>query len=321
MELTKKCEAPFEPTASKPKKNGRRFVYFKNNWHKYLMLAIPVVMVLVFCYFPMYGILIAFQKYNIMKGVWASSWVGLDNFKAAFSLPRFWHVVGNTIRLGVLSLLIGFPMPILLAILINEIRHQKVVKFIQTFSYLPHFLSIAIVGGIVYNLCAPDTGIFNQILKAFGQGNIPFLTDSTWWIVTYLAAEIWQTTGWGSIIYIAAITTINPELYEAGIVDGCNRLQKIRYITLPSIKPTIVLMLILRMGDVINASFDRSFVLGNSIVSDVSEVISVYVYNVGLGQGSFDLATVVGLFQSVVSLVLVLIVNAIAKAVGEEGLW
>lgn len=293
----------------------------RRNWQKYLMLAIPVVMVFIFSYAPMYGILAAFQKYNVIKGIWGSEWVGLDNFRDAFTLPRFWHVMGNTLRLSLLSLVFGFPMPIILAILLSEMANSKIVKCVQTFSYLPHFLSVSIVGGIVYNLCAPDTGLFNELLKLAGQDNAPFLTDSTWWIATYIVSDIWQGMGWGSIIYIASITTINPEMFEAAIVDGCSRLKRIWHITLPSIKPTIILMLILSMGGIIGVGFDKPYVFGNSMVSDVSEVISVFVYNVGLRENNFNLATVVGIFQSIVSAAMVLTVNAIAKWMGEEGLW
>ncbi len=300
---------------------GGRAAYLRKNWQKYLMLSVPLAMVFVFSYMPLYGLLIAFQKYNIMKGVWGSPWVGLDNFVFAFTLPRFWRVVLNTLRLSLLSLLFGFPIPILLAVVLNEMKHPKIVKSIQTFSYLPHFLSASIIGGIVFNLCAPGTGVFNQILKLLGRGDFPFLTDPAGWISTYVLSGIWQETGWQSIIYIAAITTINPEVFEAATVDGCSRLQRIWYVTLPSIRPTIVLMLILSMGDIINVSFDKPYVLGNSIVSEVSEVISVYVYNVGLGQNNFTLATVVGLFQSVVGAAMVLTVNAVAKLFGEDGLW
>ena len=301
--------------------NQRQLNYLFNNWQKYLMLALPIILIFIFSYCPMYGILVAFQKYNIMKGIWGSEWIGLENFRYAFTLPRFWHVVVNTLRISLLSLIFGFPMPIILAILINEMRNARIVKCIQTFSYLPHFLSAAIVGGIVYNLCAPDTGIFNQLLALTGQDNAPFLTDNNWWIATYVVSDIWQGMGWGSIIYIAAIANINHEMFEASIVDGCNRLQRILHIILPSILPTIILMLILSMGGIISVGFDKPYVFGNPIVSDVSEVISIFVYNVGLGQNNYELATVVGLFQSLVGAAMVLTVNAIAKAIGEEGLW
>lgn len=301
--------------------NKKYGLYFKRNWQKYLMLVIPATFVLVFSYGPMYGILIAFQKFNIMQGVWGSKWVGFDNFIYAFTLPRFWKVIFNTLRISLLSLVFGFPVPILLAILISEMVNSKIAKSVQTISYLPHFLSASIVGGIVYNLCAPSVGVFNQIVKIMGLGEVPFLTDPKWWLFTYIISGIWQSMGWGAIIYIAAITGINPEMFESAKVDGCSRLQKIWYITLPSIKPTIILMLILSMGDIINVGFDRPYVFGNSMVSDVSEVISVFVYNVGLGESNYELATVVGLFQSIVGIALVLSVNAIAKVSGEEGIW
>jgi putative aldouronate transport system permease protein len=303
-----------------PRKKGLSH-YLRRDWQKYLMLLFPVALVFLFNYVPMYGILIAFKDYNFMKGVWASPWVGLDNFIHAFSLPRFSRVLRNTLVINLLSLVIYFPMPIMLAIIISEMKNSKIVRIVQTVSYLPHFLSTVIVGGIVYQLCAPRTGLFNQILVLLGLNEVPFLTNPTMWLFTYVISGVWEGVGWGSIIYIAAITGINPELFEAAIIDGANRLQRIWHITLPSIKSTIVLMLILKMGSIISIGFDRPFVFSNPLVADVSEVISLFVYYVGLGQGDYKLGTVVGLFQSVVGAVMVLIVNAISKALGEEGLW
>ena len=269
----------------------------------------------------MFGIVVAFKDYNFMKGVWASPWVGLDNFKYAFSLPRFGRVVRNTLVINLLSLIVYFPMPIILAIMISEMKRAKIVRIVQTVSYLPHFLSTVIVGGIVYQLCAPKTGLINQILTSIGMEEIPFLTHPIWWLFTYVVSGVWEGVGWGSIIYIAAIAGINPELFEAAIIDGANRIQRIWHVTLPSIKPTSELMYIFRMGSIISIGFDRPFVFSNPLVTEVSEVISLFVYYVGLGQGDFKIATVVGLFQSVVGAVMVLTVNAISKALGEEGLW
>lgn len=294
--------------------------WFKRDWQKYAMLLLPMLFVLVFCYIPMYGVVIAFQDYNIMKGVFGSQWVGLENFIYAFSLPRFMRVLKNTLVLNMMGLILGFPMPILFALFISELKNAKIVKTIQTVSYLPHFLSTVIIGGLVSQLCAPDVGIFNLIIKSITGENFPFLTSNVPWMFTYVISGIWQAIGWDSIIYIAGILGINPELYEAATVDGAGRFQRIWHVTLPGIKPLIVLMLILSMGDIISIGFDKPYVFGNPMVSDVSEVISIFVYNVGLGQGNYSLATVVGLFQSVVGAIMVLTVNRIAKAMGEQGI-
>lgn len=292
----------------------------RKDWQKYLMLLIPVIFVFIFSYVPMYGVTIAFQKYNIIKGMFHSPWVGFDNFVYAFTLPRFGRVIRNTLIINILDLILGFPAPVLFAILLNEMRNAKIIKTVQTVSYLPHFLSAVIIAGIVQSMCAPKTGLFNQIIAILGGGDAPFLTQPVWWLFTYVLSGIWQGIGWGSILYIAAIAGINPELYEAAKVDGAKRLKRIWHITLPGIKPTIILMLILSMGRIINIGFERPYVFSNPMVTDISEVISLFVYNVGLGQGDFTLGTTVGLFQSVVGAIMILVVNAIAKSLGEEGL-
>ncbi len=292
----------------------------KDDWQKYLMLMLPVLLVFIFAYLPMYGVVMPFQKFNIVKGIWGSKWIGFDNFIRTFTLPRFGRVLGNTLLINILSLITHFPCPIIFAIFLSEMKNRRIIKVVQTVSYLPKFLSTVIVAGIVYQLCAPNTGLLNQIIGALGGSNIPFLTKPIPWLATYILSGIWEGIGWSSIIYIAAIAGVNPELYEAAIVDGATRMQKIWHITLPAIKGTIVLMLILSMGGIISIGFDRPYCFGNPLVTDVSEVISTFVYYVGLAQGDYDLAATVGLFQSVVGFALVMIVNAVAKALGEQGL-
>lgn len=295
--------------------------YLKRDWQKYIMLIIPLGFIILFNYIPMYGITIAFKDFNIIKGIMDSPWVGLKNFQYAFTLPRFGRVLRNTLVINLLSLAVGFPAPIMLAIMLNEMRRIRIVKIVQTVSYLPHFLSTVIIGGIVYQLCAPRTGVINQIIFALAGTEVPFMTEPGWWLFTYVFSGVWEGIGWNSIIFIAAIANINPELNEAAIVDGASRFKRILHVTLPCIRPTITLMLILKMGQIISIGFDRPFVFSNPMVSEVSEVISLFVYNVGLGEGNFTLATVVGLFQSVVGASMVIIVNAIIKMMGEDGLW
>jgi putative aldouronate transport system permease protein len=292
----------------------------KKDWQKYLMLAIPLIVVFVFNYIPMYGIVMPFQKYNIIKGVFGSTWIGFANFITTFTMPRFGRVLRNTLLINILSLIMGFPAPVILAVFISEMKNTLIVKTVQTVSYLPHFLSSVIIAGLVSQLCAPHTGLFNQFVAVTGGSDLPFLTQPVWWLFTYIVSGIWEGIGWGSIIYIAAITAVNPELYEAAIVDGATRMQKIWHVTLPSIRPMIVLMLILSMGGIVSIGFERPWAFSNAMVTDISEVISIFVYNVGLGQGNFDIGATVGLFQSTVGVALVLIVNAIAKVMGEQGL-
>jgi putative aldouronate transport system permease protein len=295
--------------------------YMRNYYVLYLLFLPPLVYFIIFKYAPMYGILVAFKDYNIFTGVWASPWIGIDAFKEIFTMPMFLQALRNTFLLNFLDLVFGFPAPILLAILLSEIAMQWYKKAAQTVLYLPHFLSWVIIGSISLQLLAPESGAVNIILDKFGLGPIPFLTDTTAWVISYVVWGIWQSVGWNTIIFLAAITGINPELYEAAVMDGAGRLRKIWHITLPGIKPTIIILLILAVGRVSQIGFDRPFVLSNSLVMTYSDVISTFVYRIGLRSFQFTIATAVGLFQSVVGLVFLLGTNYIADKVGEQGIW
>ncbi|MDR6551751.1 ABC transporter permease subunit [Paenibacillus qinlingensis] len=286
----------------------------------YLLLLLPMAYIAIFRYAPIYGVVMAFQDYNIFEGISGSEWVGLDVFKFIFEQNSFYRALKNTLVLNLLDLVAGFPAPIILAILINEIRHVRFKKVTQTILYLPHFLSWVIIGGMVY-LMFSSGGMANSVLSSLGLGNIEFLSQKTNWLIMYLAIGVWQSAGWGTIIYLASIIGINKELYEAADMDGCSRLRKIWHITLPGMKPTIIILLILQIGRMISIGFDRPFVMGNSLVSEYSDVISTFVYRIGIGSGDFSQATAVGLFQSVVGLVFLLAANYIAKKIGEQGIW
>ncbi|MCS7462851.1 ABC transporter permease subunit [Paenibacillus doosanensis] len=275
---------------------------------------------IIFKYAPIYGILMAFQDYNIFEGISGSEWVGLDVFQFIFQQKSFYRALINTLALNFLDLVAGFPAPILLAVLLNELRYARFKKITQTILYLPHFLSWIIIGGMVY-LMFSSAGIANSVLTGLGFGHIEFLSQKTNWLIMYVLIGVWQSAGWGTIIYLAAITGINKELYEASDMDGCSRLRKIWHITLPGIKPTIIILLILQIGRMLSIGFDRPFVMGNSLVSEYSDVISTFVYRVGIGSGDFSQATAVGLFQSVVGLVFLVAANCIAKKIGEQGIW
>ncbi|WP_240416001.1 ABC transporter permease [Paenibacillus periandrae] len=286
----------------------------------YFLLLLPMAYIIIFKYAPIYGVLMAFQDYNIFEGISGSEWVGLDVFKFIFEQNSFYRALKNTLVLNFLDLIVGFPAPIILAILLNELRHVRFKKATQTILYLPHFLSWIIIGGMAY-LIFSSGGMANSFLSSLGFANIEFLSEKTNWLIMYLAIGIWQSAGWGTILYLAAITGINKELYEAADMDGCNRLRKIWHITLPGIKPTIIILLILQIGRMLSIGFDRPFVLGNSLVSEYSDVISTFVYRIGIGSGDFSQATAVGLFQSVVGLVFLVTANFIAKKIGEQGIW
>ena len=301
----------------------RRANWFKRDWRLYAMLAIPVIWYLLFCYKPMIGVMIAFQKYSLVKGMWGSKFVGLKNFEFVMGLRDFPLALQNTLYLNLLGLILGFPVPIILAIMLNEIRSKGVKRVSQTLLYLPHFLSWIIIGGMVLKIFAPTTGVVNATLLKWGliDKNIPFLTDGPTWQMTYTLVGVWQNMGWGTILYLSAITGINMELFEAAKIDGANKLQQIWHVTLPGIRSTIVVLLILNVGQMMNISFDRPYILGNTLVQDYCDVLSTFVYRTGITNAKFDRATAIGLFQSVVGLILISGANFITKKMGEDGIW
>jgi len=294
---------------------------FRRDAFLYLLLLLPVVYFVLFRYVPMYGVTIAFKDFNIFSGIWASDWNGWAQFQEIFSTREFYQVVRNTLVLNVLDLVVGFPFPLFLALVINEVRSRRYKKTVQTLIYLPHFLSWVIVGGLVLQVLAPDKGLVNIVLKSLGMAQIDFLTNGPHWVATYVAVGIWQSAGWGTILFLAAMTGISPELYEAAEVDGASRWQRIWKITVPSLTPVIVLLFVLQVGRLTSISFDRPFILGNPLVNDYAQVISTYVYDVGLKSMRFNIATAVGLFQSLVGLVLLLLTNWMAERNGQEGIY
>jgi putative aldouronate transport system permease protein len=286
-----------------------------------LLMSIPILVYLfIFSYRPLKGLIMAFQNYR--PGKKDQVWVGLKHFKSLFTDEGFLRVLRNTICMSVINLSFGFIFAILLAILLNEIKSSGYKRVVQSVSYLPHFLSWIIVTGLVQNFLSTDGGVINGILMQLHLIKTPihFLGDpgKFWWIVG--GSHVWKETGWNSIIYLAAITAISPELYEAAYIDGANRFQKIRYITLPGIKPTIIVLLILNLGWILNAGFEVQFLLGNGIVQDVSETIDIFVLRNGISQGNYSLATAAGLFRSFVSLFMLTTANLLAKRFGEERL-
>jgi putative aldouronate transport system permease protein len=304
----------------KIRRKNRIVQNFKRDYLLYVLLLLPMAYFVIFRYAPIYGVLMAFQDYNIFQGISGSEWVGLDVFHFIFQQDSFYRALKNTLLLNLLDLAAGFPAPIILAVLLNELRFTRFKKLMQTVLYLPHFLSWVIIGGMVY-LMFSSGGMANTILSGIGLGKIEFLSDKTNWLIMYVAVGIWQSAGWGTILYLAAIVGINKDLYEAAVMDGCSRLRKIWHITLPGIKPTIIILLILQIGRMVSIGFDRPFVMGNSLVSDYSDVISTYVYRVGIGSGDFSQATAVGLFQSVVGLIFLVSANYFSKKIGEQGIW
>jgi putative aldouronate transport system permease protein len=303
------------------KTKNRNLIYLSRHWMLYAMLILPMAFFIMFRYVPMTNIVIAFKDYNMFKGVWPSDWAGLKWFGQAFRSPDFYNVLRNTIVLNLLDLVVGFPAPVILAVFLNELRFPLYKRFTQTVVYLPHFLSWIIISGIASKLLAPGAGIVNIALGKMGIGPIDFLMKPTLWVGTYIAFGIWKEVGWGTIIYLAAITGINPELYEAAEVDGAGRLRKIWNVTLPGIRSTIVVLLIMNLGRILGSEFDRPYTMGNSLVVSVADVISTMVYRVGIRSFQFSYTAAIGLFQSVVCVVFLLGANALAKRFGERGIW
>jgi putative aldouronate transport system permease protein len=272
----------------------------------------------------MTNIVVAFKDYNIFQGVWSegSPWVGWKWFERAFASRDFWNALRNTLWLNFLDLAVGFPAPIILALLLNELVLKRFKKLTQTIIYLPHFLSWIIVSSIATRLLAPSTGVVNIFLvNNFGIGPIDFLMDKSKWVMTYVLFGVWKEMGWGTIIYLAAITGINPELYEAAEVDGAGRGRKLWHITLPGIRPTIVVLLIMNIGRILGIELDRPYTMMNNIVMEVADVISTLVYRVGIRSFQYSLTAAIGLFQSLVCVIFLVAANSLAKKFGERGIW
>ena len=299
-------------------------VYMKRYWQLYALLALPLLYLLVFKYAPMGYIQIAFKKYSIVQSVWKMPLAGNHGFEyfiKAFKNKDFLLALRNTLTLNLFDLVIGFPAPIIFALILNELCFKRFKKVVQTIAYMPHFLSWVIVYSLALQLFAPGEGLVNMMIEGLGGKSIPFLNDPTHWIATYIGVGVWQSFGWNSIVYLAAIAGINPELYEAAAVDGAGRFRKMWHITLPGIKPTIVVLLIMSLGNILGSGFDRPFAFQNNLVMKVADVISTYVYRTGIKGLQFSLTTAVGLFQSVVGVFFLLMANWLSRRLGERGIW
>ncbi|QJD88186.1 sugar ABC transporter permease [Cohnella herbarum] len=292
----------------------------KDNRYLFLMFALPFIYFIVFKYGPMFGLLIAFKDYNVMKGVFRSEWVGFHHFKQFIFDPYFWKLVRNTVVINVYMLVFYFPAPIILALLLNEIRKGMFKRFVQSVSYLPHFLSTVVVCGMIVNLLASD-GIVNQVVQAFGGEHIPFLMLSDWFRTIYVSTEVWQKIGWGSIIYLAALAGVDPSLYESARLDGANRWKQVLHITLPGIAPVISILFLLTLGDILSIGYEKILLLYTGATYETADVISTYIYRRGVLGADFSYGTAVGLFQSIIAFVLIYGANKGAKRLGAASLW
>ena len=286
----------------------------------YLLMVPGLLYFVLFRYLPMFGLVIAFKDYNIFKGIWASDWVGLANFEALVQSSDFWNVMKNTLVISLTKILIGFPIPILLAILLNDIKSMRFKRVTQTFLYLPHFLSWVVIGGIMLNLFSPVFGLAGEVFRTLGiePVNIMAKKGSIFWVVIF--SDVWKEAGWSTIVFLAALTQVDESLYEAAKMDGANKFKQMLHITLPCISSIVIVMLILRIGKVMNAGFEQILVLQNPITMESIDIFDTYVYREGLGRGSYSFAAAVDTFKSVIALILVTSANKISKMFGEEGI-
>lgn len=296
-------------------------IRMKKDWELYLLISIPVILFCIFNYLPLYGLQIAFKRYNLSLGIWGSGWVGWANFERFFSSYYFWQLLGNTLTLSVYQLIATFPIPIILALMMNEVKSRRFKKMVQTVIYMPHFISIVVLVGMMTALFSTNTGVVNNFLVAIGLERFPFLTDSGAFKHMYVWSAVWQNTGWSTVVYMAALAGVDVQQYEAASIDGASRLKKIIYITLPSIIPTAVILFIMNAGRIMNVGFEKVFLMQNPMNADAADVISTFVYNAGVIDGDYSFSTAVGLFNNVINLILVFTVNKIAQKLGETSLW
>jgi putative aldouronate transport system permease protein len=295
--------------------------YIKRDYILYLFLLPALVYFIIFRYGPMFGIVIAFKDYNMFQGIFASKWVGFDVFRRIFNEEFFWLSVKNTIVLNLLVLAVTFPASIIISLMLNEVNSRFFKRTSQSILYLPYFISWVTIAGIVTNMFSVNNGSINNLLVKMGQNPIPFLIENGWWIFVYVLSNAWKDVGWGTIIYLAALAGVDETLYEAAYIDGATKLQRIWHITLPCISSTMVVMLILSISRMMYIGLDAPILLQNSKVIDVSEVLSTYVYKMGLQRVQYSFATAVGLFQSVINIILLTIADRFAKAINQEGIF
>ena len=304
-----------------PKKKINYAVYFKNNWQLYVLILPAIIYFIVFNYMPLYGIQIAFKDFKAVFGIAGSKWVGLKHFENFFHAYYFKRLLANTLLLNVYNLLWSFPVPIILAILLNQIKGPRIKRFIQTSIYVPYFISTVVLAGMLYIFLSPTSGILNVLREALGMKAVDFMSDAKAFRSIYIISGIWQSAGWGTILYIASLSGVDPSLYEAAEIDGASIWQKIRYIDIPSIVPVIVMVFILDCGKLLSSNTDKALVMQTAGNIPTSDIIGVYVYNIGLGSGQFSYTTAIGLFINVINFVIIITANQISKKISDVGLF
>lgn len=303
------------------RKNSLGNILYKQKY-LYLLFIPGAIYFIIFKYIPMFGIVIAFQNYDIFDGFLHSKWIGFKNFTSFFTGPSFWQIIRNTLLLNIYLIIWGFPVPIILSLLLNEVKNNKYKRFIQTVSYLPHFISSVVIVGIVTDFLSPSTGpIAHFINSIIGKSDVLYMAEPNWFRTIYVITDIWRSMGWGTIIYLAALSGVDPQLYDAGLVDGANRFQRIINITIPSIIPTIIIVLILRMGSILSVGFETVYLMQNALNTSSSEVISTFVYKRGIVSANYSFGTAVDVFNSLIGFIMIITVNKICSKLTETSLW
>lgn len=303
------------------KPNRKIWNQVKRDYELYLFLLPIIIIYLVFKYYPMYGIQIAFKDFSPSRGIWGSEWVGFKHFIDFFDSYNFWTIMTNTLTLSVLSLVFSFPAPIIIAIMLNQMLAKRYKKIVQTVIYAPHFISTVVLVGMLNVFLSPNSGIVNHIITLFGGDPIMFLADEGWFRPLYILSGVWQETGFATIIYLAALAGVNPELHEAAIMDGASKWKRVMHVDIPSILPTIVILLILALGNIMGIGFEKAFLMQNDLNYATSNIIPTYVYEIGIQKAQYSFSTAIGLFNSVVNIILIITVNRIAKKLTETSLW
>lgn len=324
MEVTRIKTVPPNPSEwVAPRKRagtgvGRKIM---KHWQFYLLVFLPLLYIIIFKYIPMFGVIIAFKEYNVVQGILGSPWAGLKYFKQLFEVPFFWQYFKNTLEISLYGMAIGFPAPIILALALNEIRNGVFKKSVQMVTYAPYFISTVVIVSILIVNLSPNVGLLSNAFRALGMEPIDFMGKAGFFKTIYVFSDVWQFTGYGAIIYIAALSGVNPDLYEAAKVDGASRFQKIIHIDIPSLVPVIVILLILNLGQMMSLGFEKIYLMQNPLNQNTSEVISTYVYKVGLLGANFSFSAAIGLFNSVINFVLLVLVNYISKKISSNSLW
>ncbi|MFC0026802.1 ABC transporter permease [Neobacillus cucumis] len=323
MKLTLKASTNSLKASAIPKENVNRKSRIKRiveNYELYLFLLPAIIYFIVFQYVPMYGVLIAFKDFTPSLGILGSPWVGFENFERFFHSYQFWDLIKNSLGLSIFQLIIGFPMPIIIALLLNQMIHEKYKRFVQTVIYAPHFISIVVLAGMMFVFFS-DKGLINSVVTLFGGKAIMFMSEPSWFKPLYIGSGVWQETGWACIVYLAALAGVSPEIHEAATMDGANKWQRILHVDIPAIMPTAIILLILSVGNLMNIGFEKAYLMQTPLNQPAAEIIPTYVYKVGLQQAEYSFGAAVGLFNSVINLILLFIVNKTAKKLSGSGLW